>query len=111
MTAGPVAITLYAAAPDKPPDGTACNGCGACCAAAPCPLSRVLLGHRGGACPALAWSGADNRYYCGLVTQPRKSLGWLPGPLAPPFARLARRWIAAGRGCDFAAEVESPGSG
>ena len=108
---GPVVVALVAAAPDKPSAGQPCNGCGACCAAAPCPLSRLLLGHRRGTCPALTWQGDEGRYRCGLVTQPGMRLGWLPPALAPAFGRFARRWIAAGNGCDFAAEVSGGSDG
>lgn len=97
-------VLLHRDAPAKPPVGAACNGCGVCCALWPCPLSRVFLGHRQGACPALEWDEA--RYNCGLVIAPEKHLRWLPAGLAPLAARLARRWIAAGKGCDCDAEVE-----
>jgi hypothetical protein len=93
-------IALNAAAPAKPAVGAPCNGCGVCCAIAPCPLSRFLLGHRRGSCPALAWQEAERRYGCGLVMAPAVHLHWLPSALAPLAARLARRWIAAGSGCD-----------
>ena len=98
-------IRLHAAAPDKPPFGAPCNGCGACCAAAPCPLSRFLLGHRSGACPALAWHEDQHRYLCGMVTTPEAMLRHLPRMLAGTFAQLARRWIGAGHGCDFDAAL------
>lgn len=98
-------IRLHAAVPPKPTFGAPCNGCGACCAAEPCPLSRVLLGHRAGSCPALTWGEADQRYYCGMAVTPDAYLAWLPALLRKPAARLARRWIATGIGCDFDAEV------
>lgn len=84
-------IKLHAAAPAKPEPGVPCNGCGVCCVLAPCPLSRLLLGHRRGTCPALTWQG--DRYVCGLVVAPTGVARWLP-------QRLVRRWIAAGHGCD-----------
>jgi hypothetical protein len=84
-------IILHAAAPPKPPVGAPCNGCGVCCAIAPCPLSRFLLGHRRGACPALTWS--EDRYACGLAVAPTGLARWLP-------RRLVLRWIGAGCGCD-----------
>lgn len=97
-------VALHAAAPHKPAVGAPCNGCGVCCSIAPCPLSRVLLGHRRGACPVLEWAG--ERYVCGLVAAPAMHLRWLPDTLAPLAARLARRWIAAGSGCDCDASLE-----
>jgi hypothetical protein len=90
-------ILLHAAAPPKPPVGAPCNGCGVCCAIVPCPLSRFLLGHRRGRCPALAWQG--ERYVCGLLDAPTGLARWLP-------RRLALRWIGAGCGCDCDAVVE-----
>jgi hypothetical protein len=41
-----------------------------------------------------------------LVVAPEEHLVWLPGLLAGPAGRLARRWIAAGAGCDCAVELE-----
>jgi hypothetical protein len=99
----PIEIRLHAAAPPKPAVGASCNGCGVCCSIAPCPLSRALLCHRGGACPALEWAG--ERYRCGLASAPARHLRWLPAGLAPLAARLARRWISAGSGCDCDASV------
>jgi hypothetical protein len=98
-------IRIHPAAPIKPEDGQPCNGCGVCCAAEPCPLSLALLRHRDGSCPALLWSGDQSRYVCGLAADPLTYLPWLPRLSRPLFSRLARRWIAAGSGCDFDAEV------
>jgi len=91
-------INLHASAPAKPAVGAACNGCGVCCAAFPCPLSRVLLAHRTGACPALTWQ--ESRYVCGLVVKPVGLARWLP-------QRLRLRWIGTGCGCDCDAEIET----
>jgi hypothetical protein len=99
-------IALHAAAPAKPAVGAPCNGCGVCCALLPCPLSRFLLGHRRGACPALRWREEGRRYVCGLVTAPGEHLPRLPRLLQPLATRLARRWIAAGSGCDCDAEMD-----
>lgn len=98
-------IRLHAAVPPKPTFGAPCNGCGACCAAEPCPVSRFLLGHRHGSCPALIWHDADRHYRCGMVEAPERHLGWLPVRLKPMASRWFRRWIASGIGCDFDAEV------
>jgi len=107
--AGQISITLQPAAPHKPAVGAACNGCGICCSIAPCPLSRGLLGHRGGACPALVWQDDAQRYVCGLLVAPADHLRWLPQHLAKLGSALARRWIAAGAGCDCdAAESDTP---
>ena len=90
-------VSLHAAAPPKPAPGARCNGCGVCCSLAPCPLSRFLLGHRTGTCPALRW--VDDRYGCGLVIAPGGIARWLP-------RRFVLRWIAAGSGCDCEAEID-----
>ena len=90
-------IFLQARAPAKPPPGQACNGCGACCAAEPCPLGAIIGRQLRGPCAALAWEEAAARYRCGAVTAPERHLPWLPAGWA---RRLALRWIAAGSGCD-----------
>ena len=98
-------ILLHRDAPPKPAVGADCNGCGVCCAMEPCPLSHGLLGHRNGSCPALVWQGT--RYGCGMVIEPAKHVRWLPDGLESFAAHLARRWIAAGTGCDCDAEVHT----
>jgi hypothetical protein len=75
----------------------------------------VLSGKRLGACDALRWSDADGVYRCGAIRQPHAvaraalpraaqflapALGWL-------LARLARRWVAAGQGCDSNVQVQA----
>lgn len=40
------------------------------------------------------------RYVCGMVADPAGVTGWRNRWLLRGFARLARRWIAAGQGCD-----------
>jgi hypothetical protein len=90
-------IFLRPEAPPKPPEGAACNGCGVCCVAAPCPLGMLLSRRRFGRCRALKWDGARAVYRCGVIDQPQRWLRWLPARWAQV---LARRWIAAGAGCD-----------
>jgi hypothetical protein len=90
-------IRIEPAAPPKPAPGAACNGCGVCCLAEPCPVGIVVSRRRSGACAALRWDG--QRYTCGVLTDAR---GWR--------ARWLSRWIAAGRGCDSTTEV-LPGPG
>jgi hypothetical protein len=79
-------ILLHPEAPAKPELGAACNGCGVCCAAEPCPVGMLASLRRRGACRLLRWDG--QRYRCGALAA--------AGLLAP----LLRRWIAAGIGCD-----------
>ena len=101
-------ILIHVAAPPKPPEGQACNGCGVCCLAQPCPLGIVLSGKRTGACAALQWDAARSLYRCGAVQVPREvvrsalptTMRWLAPLLAAVLVRVARRWIAAGYGCD-----------
>lgn len=93
-------IHIHPAAPAKPPEGAACNGCGVCCLAEPCPLGQVISRRRAGACAALRWSDAQSLYRCGAVSDARGLLGPRWGWAAPALQALARRWIAAGRGCD-----------
>ena len=90
-------ILIHPEAPAKPAVGAACNGCGVCCAAQPCPLGMLLSRRVHGACTALGWSSEQGRYRCGVLQAPQRWLPWLPAALA---RRLARRWIAAGQGCD-----------
>lgn len=99
-------VTLPAEAPDKPALGALCNGCGLCCAAELCPLGRVVFRRSRGPCPALVWRPSDRRHACGLVVAPRGYMR-LPRLLEPLFVRLARRWIAAGIGCDSDVTAET----
>ena len=96
-------IHLHPAAPRKPALGSACNGCGVCCAYAPCPLGIWLSRSRSGPCKALQWSSGEDRYLCGAVAEPARYLPWLPARWAGSWAR---RWIAAARGCDAALATE-----
>ncbi|MFM7507813.1 MAG: hypothetical protein ACKO3M_14910 [Rubrivivax sp.] len=101
----PRIIHLQPAAPAKPATGAACNGCGVCCAAEPCPLGMLLSRRRRGACAALEWHETETRYRCGALAAPARWMPWLPLPLA---RSLAGRWIAAGRGCDADLEAQPP---
>ena len=103
-------IYLHPEAPTKPAEGAPCNGCGLCCLAEPCPLGVVLSRKRLGACNALRWDDAQHLYRCGALTQPQAVLPFGLRWMAPLLGRLARRWIAAGVGCDATLEVASPRS-
>jgi hypothetical protein len=85
-------IHVHRAAPDKPAWGAACNGCGVCCLAEPCPLGMLVSRRRRGACAAVEWDG--QRYRCRLLAFAQ---GWR--------RRLIARGIGAGRGCDSSAEL------
>jgi hypothetical protein len=106
-------IHIQLQAASKPALGEPCNGCGVCCLAEPCPLGMALSGRRTGACDALRWQAGPSIYRCGAITEPEAVLRqalprwfqWLAPTLAPLLWRLARRWIAAGTGCDSSLEV------
>ena len=98
-------IHLHPDAPAKPGAGQACNGCGVCCAAEPCPLGVLVSLRRHGACKALLWSDADGRYRCGMASAPGQVWPWLPRFLHGPVRRGTLRWISAASGCDASLEV------
>jgi hypothetical protein len=109
-------VTLYMEreAPTKPAWGAPCNGCGVCCLMEPCPLGVMLSGRRTGACRALRWQPDARQYRCGAITSAQEVIrarlpacvhGVVP-LLAALLARVARRWVAAGTGCDC--DVPSP---
>jgi hypothetical protein len=57
---------------------------------------------------ALRWSEADRRYLCGMVQEPGAVTGWTR-PWAVRWQKaLARRWIAAGVGCDARLQALPP---
>jgi len=96
----PQIITIHALAPQKPPLGAVCNGCGICCAAEPCPVSLALLWPHQAPCRALMWSDTAQRYWCGMVSEPARFLRWLPPNMNAAASRLFKRWIAANTACD-----------
>lgn len=101
-------VLWMSAAHAKPVLGAPCNGCGLCCLAEPCPLGIWVSRRRTGACVALRWHAAEARYLCGMVADPAQVLGWRSTWALRWVQRLARRWIAAGTGCDAELEVEPP---
>lgn len=103
-SAAPVAW-LHPEAPPKPAEGAQCNGCGLCCLAEPCPVGMWVSRRRTGACAALRWSDAGQRYLCGVVSDPGAVAGWASPWALRWLAWLARRWIAAGAGCDADVQV------
>ncbi|WP_395700109.1 hypothetical protein [Aquabacterium sp.] len=105
-------ILLHTEGPAKPVSGAPCNGCGVCCAWQPCPLGMIVSGRRHGSCTALLWHAQTRQYRCGMLLEPARHLPHGLRWLAPLVARLARRWIAAGKGCDSdlqAGPAEAPG--
>lgn len=116
MSAPYQTIHIHQAAPQKPAEGATCNGCGVCCLMEPCPLGALLSGRRQGACDALRWADDEQLYRCGAISAPQDVLSralphWLRPigiGLSPLMARVAKRWVAAGQGCDSTLEVERP---
>lgn len=106
MTTRRQIIYLHPAAPLKPAPGAPCNGCGVCCAMETCPLARLLLLQWRGPCRALQWRASSRRYVCGMMDNPAPLLPLLPRRLEPWLRAGARRWIAAGIGCDAHVEIE-----
>lgn len=109
-------ILIHPDAAPKPGPGAPCNGCGVCCLLEPCPLGMVLSARRHGACIAVRWHRDAHQYRCGALSEPEEVLhDLLPRPLrrlAPwlssGLARLAKRWIAVGEGCDSTVELDGP---
>jgi hypothetical protein len=100
-------IHIHPEAPPKPALGAPCNGCGVCCLAEPCPLGQLISRKRAGACDALRWDAAQGLYRCGALSDTEGVLGSRWGWAAPLLRRLARRWIAAGVGCDASLQVDA----
>lgn len=109
-------IHIQPQAAPKPASGAPCNGCGVCCLSEPCPLGMLLSHRRTGACAAVRWDAAANQYRCGAMVDATAvlhqalppGLRWLASATAPLLRRLARRWIAAGQGCDSDLAVQGP---
>lgn len=108
MPQAPRIILVEPEAPPKPPAGAPCNGCGVCCLIEPCPLGVLISKRRRGTCEALQWQAETAQYRCGAIIAPRAmlaqqlpvALAGLRAPLAWVLQRAARRWVAAGSGCD-----------
>lgn len=100
-------LRIHVAAPPKPAVGAACNGCGLCCLAEPCPAGQLLTLQRRGACRLLRWDEAGSRYRCGLFGDAAPLRGRLAALAHRLRRRLAARWIAAGAGCDALLEASA----
>mgnify|MGYP001583561810 FL=1 len=80
-------------APEKPPFGAPCNGCGVCCIAELCQIGRKAFGDIPGPCPALQFH--QGRFWCGVVLAEYE--GRRQGVIELP---LLEQTLAIGRGCD-----------
>ncbi|MES1982868.1 MAG: hypothetical protein V4443_10380 [Pseudomonadota bacterium] len=98
-------IELDPRCPPKPDFGKPCNGCGACCAAGPCPVAYAFLFQFQGKCRALLWQEEGARYVCGMVVSPDRYVRLIPQRWRALSGRFFASRIAAGSGCDFHAEV------
>jgi hypothetical protein len=71
-------------------------------------LGRLLSGRQRGACVALRWQADSGQYRCGAIMMPAAvlddrlpaTLRFLSPWLASALGRWAKRWVAAGIGCD-----------
>jgi len=110
---GPSIIEIHPEAPPKPALGQPCNGCGLCCLSEPCPIGVLVSRKRRGRCDALRWCAEERRYVCDMLSTPWRHLGaarpWANDAARRRnrlLARLCRRWIAAGIGCDADLEAQ-----
>jgi len=99
-------IELHPLAPAKPGYGAGCNGCGVCCAAVPCPVAHVFLLQFRGKCRALSWQEDASRYVCGMAVYPDRYVRLIPAKWRERSGEFFASRIAAGAGCDFAAEMD-----
>ena len=64
-------MTFFRGSLSKPTEGSACNGCGYCCAVQPCGLAQEYLGAGdSGARPALEVGNGGKGVSCGMVQRP-----------------------------------------
>ena len=99
-------VHLHPQAPPKPSWAEPCNGCGVCCAYAPCPVGVLISKKVTGRCAALLWIEAESRYRCGALVDAKDAAAWPQGWLLALKNRVVRRMISAGSGCDCSLVVE-----
>lgn len=85
----------------KPPHGSPCNRCGACCYATLCPLGQRVFIREIGPCPALSIM-TDGTSSCGLVENPERfyPLAVLRAGSVEEAGRCAALLVGSGTGCD-----------
>lgn len=86
--------------PIKPAFGSACNGCGWCCATEACGVAREHIPDQPAEGPCLALEHDAGRFVCGMIRRPGYYMGlsndWADGVLGGMIADA----LGAGRGCD-----------
>lgn len=92
----------------KPPHGTPCNRCGACCYATLCPLGKKVFRREIGPCPALIYDSEKSS--CGLVEEPQKHypLAVLRAGSIGQAGDAAALLVGSGTGCDARFNGETP---
>ena len=70
-------------------------------------MGMLISRKRQGRCTALQWDEAQTRYVCGMVAQPDAYITMNWPWLNRLISRWARRWIAAGVGCDSNSMIEN----
>lgn len=92
--------TLGQRMPVKPAKGSACNGCGYCCAEEPCGVARKFIPDYTAEGPCLALEWVEGRFACGMIRRPshymRLPNDWADGVLSVMIADA----LGAGTGCD-----------
>lgn len=87
-------------APEKPPYGSPCNGCGFCCAAVPCGIAIEYIPDHPTEGPCQAMEFAEGRFFCGMIRRPGHYMG-LPNDWADDIlGGMIAEALGAGRGCD-----------
>lgn len=101
MTGIPVAVPR-SMVERKPPHGSPCNRCGACCYATLCPLGKKVFGRELGPCPALIHAPGQVEAHCGLVAAPAKfyPLAVLRAGSSQAASDAAALLVGSGTGCD-----------
>lgn len=86
----------------KPPHGSPCNRCGACCYASLCPLGKKVFRQEIGPCPALLWAPGHPEAACGLVNEPQNyyPLAVLRAGGVEEARQAAALLVGSGTGCD-----------
>lgn len=93
--------TKGARVPFKPAFGLPCNGCGYCCAEAPCGVATQFIPDHPEEGPCRAMEFDAGQFVCGMIRHPSRYMpdlqnDWADGVLGGMIAEA----LGAGRGCD-----------